>query len=40
MLDRQIKAGPEPPPDLEETASLPDSFGEVFRHRSRVLRGD
>ena len=39
LLDRQIKAGPEPPPDMEETASLPDSFGEVFRHRSRVSSG-
>ncbi len=39
LLDRMIKAGPEPPPDLEETASLPDSFGEIFRHRSRVSRG-
>lgn len=39
LLDRMIKTGPEPPPDLEETESLPDSFGEIFRQRSRVSRG-
>jgi cytochrome bd ubiquinol oxidase subunit I len=39
LLDRKIKAGPPPPPDHEETASLPDSFGEVFRRRSRVSAG-
>jgi len=39
LLDRRIKEGPPPPPDVEETASLPDSFGEIFRRRSRVSSG-
>jgi len=36
LLDRKIREGPPPPPDQERTASLPDSFGEIFRHRSRA----
>lgn len=39
LLDRQIKQGPPPPSDEEEIASLPDSFGEIFRRRSRVSSG-
>jgi len=39
LLDRVIKQGPPPPPDDEEIQSLPDSFGEVFRRRSRVSSG-
>jgi cytochrome d ubiquinol oxidase subunit I len=36
LLDRKIREGPPPPPDQERTESLPDSFGEIFRHRSRA----
>ena len=39
LLDRRIKEGPPPPQDSEETESLPDSFGEIFRRRSRVSSG-
>ena len=39
LLDRRIKEGPPPPSEPEETASLPDSFGEIFRRRSRVSSG-
>lgn len=39
LLNRKIKEGPPPPPDDEVTASLPDSFGEIFRRRSRVSSG-
>lgn len=39
LLHRKIEDGPPPPADEEETASLPDSFGEVFRRRSRVSSG-
>jgi cytochrome d ubiquinol oxidase subunit I len=39
LLDRKIKEGPPPPPDDDEVQSLPDSFGEVFRRRSRVSAG-
>ena len=39
LLNRKIKEGPPPPPDEEETQSLPDSFGEIFRRRSRVSGG-
>jgi len=36
LLNRHIKAGPPPPGDPDEIASLPDSFGEVFRKRPHV----
>lgn len=39
LLDRIIKQGPPPPADEEETASLPDTFGEIFRRQSRVSTG-
>ena len=39
LLDRHIKEGPPPPTDPDETSSLPDSFGEIFRRRSRVSSG-
>ncbi|MFV0316070.1 MAG: cytochrome ubiquinol oxidase subunit I [Microthrixaceae bacterium] len=39
LLNRMIQAGPAPARPVEETASLPDTFGEIFRHRSRVSRG-
>jgi cytochrome d ubiquinol oxidase subunit I len=39
LLDRKIKEGPPPPVSEEETSSLPDSFGEIFRKRSRVSSG-
>ena len=39
LLDRIIKEGPPPPTPEEDTASLPDSFGEIFRKRSRVSSG-
>jgi cytochrome d ubiquinol oxidase subunit I len=39
LLNRIIKAGPPDPPDHETTQSLPDTFGEVFRRRSRVSIG-
>lgn len=39
LLDRQIKQGPPPPSDEGEIESLPDSFGEIFRRRSRVSSG-
>ena len=39
LLDRRIKEGPPPPADELETDSLPDSFGEIFRRRSRVSSG-
>jgi cytochrome d ubiquinol oxidase subunit I len=39
LLDRKIKEGPPEPPDEDETTSLPDSFGEIFRHRSRAESG-
>ena len=40
LLNRIIKQGPPDPPDDEITASLPDSFGEIFRRRSRVSIGE
>jgi len=39
LLNEKIKAGPPPLPDDETTESLPDSFGEIFRRRSRVSTG-
>jgi cytochrome d ubiquinol oxidase subunit I len=39
LLDRHIKEGPPPPVDPDQTSSLPDSFGEIFRRRSRVSSG-
>jgi cytochrome d ubiquinol oxidase subunit I len=39
LLDRKIKEGPPPPVESDETGSLPDSFGEIFRRRSRVSSG-
>ena len=33
LLDRMIKEGPPPIEEAEEASSLPDSFGEIFRHR-------
>jgi cytochrome d ubiquinol oxidase subunit I len=39
LLDRRIKEGPPDAPDEHETRSLPDSFSEVFRRRSRVSGG-
>jgi len=39
LLDRQIKQGPPPPSDESSIESLPDSFGEIFRRRSRVSSG-
>lgn len=43
LLDRKIKAGPPDPPDADETASLPNSFGEIFRnppHRASSVVDD
>lgn len=39
LLNQKIQAGPAPPPDEEHTESLPDSFGEIFRRRSRISAG-
>jgi cytochrome d ubiquinol oxidase subunit I len=39
LLNRRIKEGPPPPPEDDETQSLPDTFGEIFRRRSRVSSG-
>ena len=39
LLDRQIKQGPPLPSDESSIESLPDSFGEIFRRRSRVSSG-
>ena len=39
LLDKKIKDGPPDPPDEEHTESLPDTFGEIFRRRSRVSTG-
>jgi cytochrome d ubiquinol oxidase subunit I len=39
LLDRKIKEGPPPPSDEATIESLPDSFGEIFRRRSRVSSG-
>lgn len=39
LLDRRIKEGPPPPSDEQTIESLPDSFGEIFRRRSRVSSG-
>ncbi len=36
LLDAKIKQGPPPPDEDDATASLPDSFGEIFGRRSRV----
>ena len=36
LMDRKIKAGPPEEEDMEDADSLPDSFSEVFRRRSRV----
>ena len=39
LLNRMIKEGPKPPDEEGFSDSLPDSFGEIFRHRSRVSSG-
>lgn len=39
LLDRKIKDGPPDAPDEEEMARLPDTFGEIFRNRSRASVG-
>jgi cytochrome d ubiquinol oxidase subunit I len=39
LLNRIIKQGPPEPQADETTSSLPDSFGEIFRRRSRVSSG-
>ena len=39
LLDKNIKEGPPDPHDDDDLESLPDSFGEIFRHRSRVTGG-
>ena len=39
LLDRIIKAGPPEPPDPEDVAALPDTWGAAFQHRSRVSDG-
>ncbi len=39
LLNRKIKEGPPPPQEDDHTGSLPDSFGEIFRRRSRVSAG-
>ena len=39
LLDSKIKEGPPPPTDEQEIDSLPDSFGEIFRRRSRASSG-
>ena len=39
LLHRKIEDGPPPVADEVEVASLPDSFGEIFRRRSRVSSG-
>jgi cytochrome d ubiquinol oxidase subunit I len=39
LLHRIVKQGPPEPPEDETTSSLPDSFGEIFRRRSRVSSG-
>jgi cytochrome d ubiquinol oxidase subunit I len=39
LLNRMIKDGPQPPAEEGVSESLPDSFGEIFRHRSRVSSG-
>jgi cytochrome d ubiquinol oxidase subunit I len=39
LLDRKIKDGPPDEPDEDETAGLPDTFGEIFRNRSRTSVG-
>ena len=36
LLNKKIKEGPPDVPDEEHTESLPDSFGEIFRHRGRA----
>jgi cytochrome d ubiquinol oxidase subunit I len=38
LFDRHIKKGPPPVPDLDHTESLPDSFAEIFRSKSRQHR--
>ena len=41
LLNRMIQQGPPEPEEEGASESLPDSFGEIFRHRSRVSsRGD
>jgi cytochrome d ubiquinol oxidase subunit I len=40
LLNKKIKAGPAEPPDVDDTDSLPDTFGEIFgRSKSRVSIG-
>jgi cytochrome d ubiquinol oxidase subunit I len=39
LLDRKIKDGPPDEPDEDEMAGLPDTFGEIFRNRSRASVG-
>jgi cytochrome d ubiquinol oxidase subunit I len=39
LLNRKIKEGPPEPTEEGHTESLPDSFGEIFRRRSRVSAG-
>lgn len=36
LLDRKIREGPEAAPEVHEVASLPDSFGEIFRGGPRA----
>ena len=39
LLNRMIQQGPPEPEEEGASESLPDSFGEIFRHRSRVSSG-
>ncbi len=40
LLNQMIQKGPPPPEEEGASESLPDSFGEIFRHRSRVSSRD